>query len=207
MTDLTASPSREAAAAAAHRGFHKAWTMPDPLNLYPDSPVWSAIANAVLAALPSPEAAGGETERAAAVLAQHASERLTRRDDDGWTSSCLCGHVYGIYVGARMTIEDAAFIPARHRAHVAAQLAAAGLLRQPGGETAAVVEVRELWAIRWPDGTFSGAMYSEDGSDYAEQTVRLAAGDEEVVHRTETITRTDWTADAALAAADTAGDQ
>ena len=56
------------------------------------------------------------------------------------------------------------------------------------------VEVREVWALRWPDGTISTGQYSDDGSDYAEQIVRMAAGDAEVVHRTETITRTPWVA-------------
>lgn len=53
-------------------------------------------------------------------------------------------------------------------------------------------ETRELWAIRWADGSISGAMYAEDGSDYAEQAIRFAAGGEEVVHCTETITRSPW---------------
>jgi len=57
------------------------------------------------------------------------------------------------------------------------------------------VEVRTLWALRWPDGTVSGAMYSPSGDDYAEQTIRsFARGDRDVtvVRQTETITRTPW---------------
>jgi hypothetical protein len=53
--------TRAAIVAAAHRGFHEAWTIGEPLDLYPDSPVWLAIADAVLVA-PSPahdEAARG----------------------------------------------------------------------------------------------------------------------------------------------------
>jgi hypothetical protein len=53
-------------------------------------------------------------------------------------------------------------------------------------------QVREEWAIRWPDGSVSGAMYSTDGSDYAEQTVRAVGAGEEIVHRTVTITSTEW---------------
>lgn len=50
-------------------------------------------------------------------------------------------------------------------------------------------EVRELWAFRWPDGSISGVLYSDDGSDYAEQTIRrMAPSETEVIHRTRVIT-------------------
>lgn len=56
------------------------------------------------------------------------------------------------------------------------------------------VEIRECWAVRWPDGHMTGAMFGDDGSDYAEQVIRRTARDvgAEAVHRTETITRTSW---------------
>lgn len=58
-------------------------------------------------------------------------------------------------------------------------------------------ETRVLWAIRYSDGAMSGALYTADTDDpgYAERTVRFAAEGSggEVVTRTETITRTQWT--------------
>jgi hypothetical protein len=86
------SGEREAVAAAAHRGFHEAWTIGEPLDLYHDSPVWLAIADTILTALaataPAHDEAAAALERVRALADTWQRELDTRAIRDEIARYC-----------------------------------------------------------------------------------------------------------------------